>query len=72
MGSNDGLRQEIAGRIPRVQAAMQEEGIDALIVYGNTKAGGSLRYLTGYFVDRTGWVSFGPRGGRGRGRRDPR
>ena len=39
---------------------MQADRFDALIVYGNTKMGGSLRYLSGFFVDRTGWVSLGP------------
>ena len=58
--SSNGLKAEIDGRVARVQAAMRDEGFDALIAYGNTKAGGSLRYLSGYFVDRTGWVSMGP------------
>jgi Xaa-Pro aminopeptidase len=58
--SSNGLKGEVDGRVARVQAAMRDEGFDALIVYGNTKAGGSLRYLSGYFVDRTGWVSMGP------------
>ena len=30
---------------------------DALIVYGNNKLSGSLRYLTDYFPDRAGWIS---------------
>jgi Xaa-Pro aminopeptidase len=58
--ADERLRSDIAGRIARVQEAMAVEGFDAVVVYGNNKAGGSLRYLTGYFVDRTGWVSFGP------------
>jgi Xaa-Pro aminopeptidase len=60
VGTDERLKQDIAGRVSRVQASMRDQGFDALIVYGNTKAGGSLRYVTGYFVDRTGWVSFGP------------
>lgn len=58
--SDPRLRDEIARRVAAVQAAMGAEGLDAVIAYGNTKAAGSLRYLSGYFVDRTGWVSFGP------------
>jgi Xaa-Pro aminopeptidase len=60
MAPNAELKADISRRVANVQAAMRDEGFDALVVYGNTKAGGSLRYLTGYFVDRTGWVSFGP------------
>jgi Xaa-Pro aminopeptidase len=60
MATGDRLRQDIGERVARVQDAMQRAGLDALVVYGNTKAGGSLRYLTGYFIDRTGWVSLGP------------
>ena len=36
---------------------MAERGYDALIVYGNNKLSGSLRYLTDYFPDRAGWIS---------------
>jgi Xaa-Pro aminopeptidase len=39
---------------------MKELGYDALIVYGNNKVLGSLRYLTDYFPDRCGWTSIGP------------
>jgi Xaa-Pro aminopeptidase len=60
MASDPRLKEDIGRRVRAVQAAMVEQGLDAVIVYGNTKAGGSLRYLSGYFVDRTGWVSFGP------------
>ena len=54
------LKIEIRARVERLQAAMATAGFDALIVYGNAKAKGSLTYLSGYFVDRTGWVSNGP------------
>jgi Xaa-Pro aminopeptidase len=60
MSAPSRLRAEIAERVARVQAAMRAEGFDALVVYGNTKAGGSVRYLSDYYVDRTGWVSLGP------------
>ena len=39
---------------------MSERGYDALIVYGNNKLSGSLRYLTDYFPDRAGWISLTP------------
>ena len=51
------LRNEIAQRLGRVQAKMREQPYDALIVYGDNKVRGSLRYLTDYFPDRAGWVS---------------
>src|SRR5205807_895236 len=51
------LRNEIAQRLGRVQARMREQSYDALIVYGDNKVRGSLRYLTDYFPDRAGWVS---------------
>jgi Xaa-Pro aminopeptidase len=62
MSPEDPLRTEIANRVGRVQEAMKAQGFDALVVYGNTKAGGSVRYLSDYYVDRTGWVSLGPTG----------
>jgi Xaa-Pro aminopeptidase len=51
---------EIDRRVAVLQASMREHDLDGLVVYGNSKHAGSLRYLTGYSVDRTGWVSFGP------------
>lgn len=30
------------------------------MVYGNTKIDGALRYLSGYWPDRGGWLSYGP------------
>lgn len=55
-----GLAAEIPARIARVRARMAEEGLDALLVYGNNKVNGSLRYLSGYFPDRGGWLATGP------------
>ncbi len=51
------LYAEIDGRIERVRLEMAKKGYDALIVYGNNKVYGSLRYLTDYFPDRCGWIS---------------
>jgi hypothetical protein len=39
---------------------MEERGYAALLVFGNNKLYGSLRYLSGYFTDRAGWISLGP------------
>ena len=60
MSRNSELAAEISRRVQRLQTSMQERGVDALVVYGNAKHAGSLRYLSGFSVDRTGWVSFGP------------
>jgi Xaa-Pro aminopeptidase len=60
MGIADPVPREVARRVADVQSRLREDGLDALIVYGNTKASGGLRYLTNYYVDRTGWVSLGP------------
>jgi Xaa-Pro aminopeptidase len=51
------MQQEIRRRLSRVREVMREKSFDALIVYGNNKVRGSLRYLTDYFPDRAGWVS---------------
>lgn len=51
------LYAEIDARIEQTQLAMAQRGYDALIVYGNNKVYGSLRYLTDYFPDRCGWIS---------------
>lgn len=59
MSRSSELYDEIARRVKTLQATMQTRGLDALVVYGNAKHAGSLRYLSGYAVDRTGWVSFG-------------
>jgi Xaa-Pro dipeptidase len=39
---------------------MEKRGYDALVVFGDNKVCGSLRYLTDYFPDRAGWISLGP------------
>lgn len=56
----EGLAEEIPSRIARVRARMAENGYDALLVYGNNKVNGSLRYVSGYFPDRGGWLATGP------------
>lgn len=57
----DGLCEEVAARIERARQEMRRSGYSALIVYGNTKINGSLRYLSGYWPDRGGWLASGPR-----------
>ena len=54
---HDVLQSEIDKRIANTRTLMAERGYDALIVYGNNKLSGSLRYLTDYFPDRAGWIS---------------
>ena len=54
---HDVLQSEIDKRIANTRVLMAERGYDALIVYGNNKLSGSLRYLTDYFPDRAGWIS---------------
>lgn len=51
---------EIERRIEAVREEMKRRGYDALIVYGDNKVRGSLRYLTDFFPDRAGWISLGP------------
>ena len=51
------MRKEIDQRLSAVRLAMEAKSYDALIVYGDNKVRGSLRYLTDYFPDRAGWVS---------------
>ena len=53
------MQQEVKRRIAAATAVMRERSYDALIVYGDNKVRGSLRYLTDYFPDRAGWVSLG-------------
>ena len=55
------LWKEIDGRIEKTREVMKQRGYDALVIYGNNKVYGSLRYLTDYFPDRAGWTSLGPR-----------
>jgi len=50
---------EIESRLRAARGAMVAKGYSALIVYGNNKLVGSLRYLTGFFPDRAGWISLG-------------
>ena len=56
----DALQSEIDRRLANARRLMAERGYDALIVYGNNKLSGSLRYLTDYFPDRAGWISLSP------------
>ncbi len=53
----DVLQAEIDRRLANTRRLMAEREYDALIVYGNNKLSGSLRYLTDYFPDRAGWIS---------------
>ena len=53
------LEKEIQTRIKNVRNAMEKKKFEALIVYGDNKIFGSLRYLTNYFPDRAGWISLG-------------
>jgi Xaa-Pro aminopeptidase len=39
---------------------MRDEGLTGLVVYGNSKINGSVRYLSGYWPDRGGWLAVGP------------
>ena len=57
---NNNLYQEIDKRIEMTKEAMEEKGYDSLLVYGDNKVCGSLRYLTDYMPDRAGWISIGP------------
>jgi len=52
--------EEVAARLTRLRGLMKEQGFAALLVFGNNKLFGSLRYLSGYFTDRAGWISLGP------------
>ena len=56
----DVLQAEIDRRLAKTRQMMAEREYDALIVYGNNKLSGSLRYLTDYFPDRAGWISLTP------------
>lgn len=51
---------EVAERLDRARSELDRRGLDALIVYGNNKMNGSLRYLSGYWPDRGGWLATGP------------
>lgn len=54
------LKTEIDARVSATKKRMSDLGYDGLIVYGNNKVLGSLRYLTDYFPDRCGWTSISP------------
>jgi Xaa-Pro aminopeptidase len=54
------LYKEIELRVENVRKLIEKRGYDALVVFGDNKVNGSLRYLTDYFPDRAGWTSLGP------------
>jgi Xaa-Pro aminopeptidase len=56
----EALYKEIDTRITKAKEEMLKRGYDGLVVYGDNKVCGSLRYLTDYFPDRAGWISLGP------------
>lgn len=58
--SREQLVAEFAHRHAAVRSAMAAAGFSALLVYGDNKLYGSLRYLTGIFPDRGGWISLTP------------
>lgn len=51
------LKAEVSNRLKAARSAMAEAGLSGLLVYGDNKLYGSLRYLTGVFPDRAGWIS---------------
>ncbi|MGZ3582355.1 MAG: M24 family metallopeptidase [Ktedonobacterales bacterium] len=53
---------EFTRRFAQVQAMMDREGLDALIVYGNTSAYGEVQFLTDFRVTREAMLVF-PRDG---------
>jgi len=59
--SREILYQEIDRRIEKTKEMMEKKGYNALVVFGDNKVCGSLRYLTDYLPDRAGWISLGPR-----------
>jgi Xaa-Pro aminopeptidase len=58
--SRDAICKEIELRVEKTRAMIETRGYDALVVFGDNKVCGSLRYLTDYFPDRAGWISTGP------------
>ena len=58
--SHSGLQAEYAHRHAAARSAMAAAGFSALLVYGDNKLYGNLRYLTGIFPDRGGWISLTP------------
>ena len=57
VGSHSRLQAEVAERHAAARAAMAAAGFSALLVYGDNKLYGNLRYLSGVFPDRAGWIS---------------
>jgi len=53
------LCDQVALRCDRARQVMKEKGFAALLIYGNNKINGALRYMTGYFPDRGGWIALG-------------
>jgi Xaa-Pro aminopeptidase len=51
------LQAEVSNRLNAARSAMAGAGFSALLVYGDNKLYGSLRYLSGVFPDRAGWIS---------------
>lgn len=60
VASHSQLQPEYARRHAAVRSAMATAGFSALLVYGGNKLYGNLRYLTGIFPDRGGWISLTP------------
>lgn len=56
-------REEVNLRLSRTRDSMRRQGYSALLVYGNTRLHGSLRYLSDYYPDRSGWAALGPNRG---------
>ncbi len=50
------LEDEIRQRVSSVRVRMMDEGLTALVVYGDVALSGNLRYLTDFVVDRCGWL----------------
>src|SRR5258708_32507255 len=51
------LQSEVSNRLEAARSAMAKSGFTALLAYGDNKLYGSLRYLSGVFPDRAGWIS---------------
>src|SRR3989442_12040741 len=58
--SHSRLQAEYAHRHAAARSAMAAAGFSALLVYGDNKLYGNLRYLTGIFPDCGGWISLTP------------
>lgn len=53
------LVDEIAARQKATRRALEEAGLGGLLVFGNARVNGALRYLSGYFPDRVGSYALG-------------